>query len=82
MPKTGFEPRTSGIGNDRSTNWATTTEEFTDYWSCPHDGPNAVEDIHGYADTGGGKGGSRRGSQKASLNEFRNERLHVKSDFM
>ena len=22
---TGFEPRTSGIGSDRSTNWATTT---------------------------------------------------------
>ena len=25
FPMTGFEPRTSGIGNDRSTNWATTT---------------------------------------------------------
>ena len=24
-PLTGFEPRTSGIGSDRSTNWATTT---------------------------------------------------------
>ena len=23
MPMTGFEPRTYGIGNDRSTNWAT-----------------------------------------------------------
>ena len=22
---TGFEPRTSGVGSDRSTNWATTT---------------------------------------------------------
>ena len=25
LPMTGFEPRTSGIGSDRSTNWATTT---------------------------------------------------------
>ena len=25
---TGFEPRTSGIGSDRSTNWATTTAIF------------------------------------------------------
>ena len=25
VPMTGFEPRTSGIGSDRSTNWATTT---------------------------------------------------------
>ena len=25
---TGFEPRTSGIGSDRSTNWATTTARF------------------------------------------------------
>ena len=24
---TGFEPRTSGIGSDRSTNWATTTAQ-------------------------------------------------------
>ena len=23
LPMTGFEPRTSGIGSDRSTNWAT-----------------------------------------------------------
>ena len=27
---TGFEPRTSGIGSDRSTNWATTTAQPTD----------------------------------------------------
>ena len=26
---TGFEPRTSGIGSDRSTNWATTTAQPT-----------------------------------------------------
>ena len=25
---TGIEPRTSGIGSDRSTNWATTTAYF------------------------------------------------------
>ena len=25
LPMTGFEPRTSGIGSDHSTNWATTT---------------------------------------------------------
>ena len=25
LPMTGFEPRTSGIGSNRSTNWATTT---------------------------------------------------------
>ena len=25
LPMTGFEPQTSGIGSDRSTNWATTT---------------------------------------------------------
>ena len=25
---TGFEPRTSGIGSDRSTNWATTTANY------------------------------------------------------
>ena len=25
LPMTGFEPRTYGIGSDRSTNWATTT---------------------------------------------------------
>ena len=24
---TGFEPRTSGIGSDRTTNWATTTAQ-------------------------------------------------------
>ena len=31
MPMTGFEPRTSGIGSDRSTNWATTTARD---WKC------------------------------------------------
>ena len=25
---TGFEPRTSGVGSDRSTNWATTTAQM------------------------------------------------------
>ena len=25
---TGFKPQTSGIGSDRSTNWATTTAQF------------------------------------------------------
>ena len=25
MPMTGFKPQTSGVGSDRSTNWATTT---------------------------------------------------------
>ena len=25
LPMTGFEPRTSGVGSNRSTNWATTT---------------------------------------------------------
>ena len=29
LPMTGFEPRTSGIGSDCSTNWATTTSHFT-----------------------------------------------------
>ena len=29
LPMTGFEPRTSGIGSNRSTNWATTTALFT-----------------------------------------------------
>ena len=28
LPMTGFEPRTSGIGSDRSTNWATTTSTY------------------------------------------------------
>ena len=28
LPMTGFEPGTSGIGSDRSTNWATTTAHF------------------------------------------------------
>ena len=30
---TGFEPRTSGIGSDRSTNWATTTARSNNYCS-------------------------------------------------
>ena len=25
LPMTGFEPRSSGVGSDRSTNWATIT---------------------------------------------------------
>ena len=28
LPMTGFEPQTSGIGSDRSTNWATTTSQL------------------------------------------------------
>ena len=28
LPMTGFEPRTSGIGSDRSTNWAKTTSQI------------------------------------------------------
>ena len=32
---TGFEPRTSGVGSDRSTNWAMTTAQKRDFdaWS-------------------------------------------------
>ena len=29
LPMTGFEPRTSGIGSDHSTNWAKTTAQLT-----------------------------------------------------
>ena len=29
---TGFEPRTSGIGSDRSTNWATTTSHWLNFY--------------------------------------------------
>ena len=32
LPMTGFEPRTSGIGSDRSTNWATTTALIKVFW--------------------------------------------------
>ena len=32
LPMTGFEPRTSGIGSNRSTNWATTTSLVHCYW--------------------------------------------------
>ena len=28
LPMTGFEPRISGVGGDRSTNWATTTAQL------------------------------------------------------
>ena len=28
LPMTGFKPRTSGVGSDRSTNWATTTAQM------------------------------------------------------
>jgi len=31
LPMTGFEPRTSGIGSDRSTNWATTTAQMSKF---------------------------------------------------
>ena len=31
LPMTGFEPRTSDIGSNRSTNWATTTAHGVDY---------------------------------------------------
>ena len=27
LPMTGLEPRTSGVGSDHSTNWATTTAQ-------------------------------------------------------
>ena len=44
---TGFEPRTSGIGSDRSTNWATTTalesQLFEELLPTPEDpGSNPV----------------------------------------
>ena len=29
FPMTGFKPQTSGIGSDRSTNWDTTTAQYT-----------------------------------------------------
>ena len=29
---TGFEPQTSGIESDRSTNWATTTSQKSDFF--------------------------------------------------
>ena len=34
LPMTGFEPPTSGIGSDRSTNWATTTAIELWRYSC------------------------------------------------
>ena len=36
LPTTGFEPRTSGVGSYRSTNWATTTAQvarFSPLWN-------------------------------------------------
>ena len=33
LPTTGFEPRISGVGNDRSTSWATTTTVMTSFWT-------------------------------------------------
>ena len=33
---TGFDPRTSGIGSDRSTNWATTTALIVDVFEISH----------------------------------------------
>ena len=35
LPVTGFEPRISGIGSDRSANWATTTDPFI-FFSSSH----------------------------------------------
>ena len=32
LPMTGFEPRTSGIGSNRSTNWTTTTALIKVFW--------------------------------------------------
>ena len=32
LPMTGFKPRTSGIGSNHSTNWATTTSLNTHFW--------------------------------------------------
>ena len=35
LPITGFEPWTSGIRSDRSTNWATTTAHYYYYFLYP-----------------------------------------------
>ena len=35
LPMTGFEPWTSGIRSDRSTNWATTTAHYYYYFLYP-----------------------------------------------
>ena len=34
LPTTGFEPRIFGVGNDHSTNWATTTANETTFLGC------------------------------------------------
>ena len=33
LPITGFKPRTSGVGSDRSANWASTTVQVDTFWS-------------------------------------------------
>ena len=38
LPVSGFEPRTSGIGSDRSVNWATTTALRINHLFPPHGG--------------------------------------------
>ena len=35
LPMTGFEPRTSGVGSNRSTNWVTTTAQVNDFYRKP-----------------------------------------------
>ena len=47
---TGFEPRTSVIGSDRSTNWATTTALVPTIYEC------AVQSICSYRVLGNKKG--------------------------
>ena len=34
LPMTGFGPRTSGVGSNRSTNWATTTDQIYQFLTC------------------------------------------------
>ena len=36
LPMTGFEPRISGVGGDRSTNWATTTAQLSGFVCAFH----------------------------------------------
>ena len=47
LPMTGFEPRTSGIGSDRSTNWATTTAQdpLTFAFQASGASPKQVDDV-------------------------------------
>ena len=47
LPMTGFEPRTSGIGSDRSSNWATTTAQdpLTFAFQASGASPKQVDDV-------------------------------------